>query len=192
MTITHEQDVLEMPSVFFKQKDTVDEALSLINSIDLSMVKAKLMDEDEGQGWTEDYADYAERRYRHYLCMIHLNPDGPCVPTKDIDLFWHQHILDTRAYAVDCEKLFGEFLHHYPYFGMRGEEDAQNLEDTFEETKILYAQLFGEDYCTEFKGKEISDSASCHKCSGSVKCHKCTSAPPGSPDTIQCHKCRAN
>lgn len=189
MTTTFEEDVLEMPVAFSRQSNAVEKALSLINSIDLSMVKAKLMDEEEGQGWTEDYANYAEKRYRRYLCMIHLNSDGPCVPTKDIDLFWHQHILDTRAYAADCQKIFGEFLHHFPYFGMRGDEDAKNLENTFEETKVQYAELFGEDYCAEYQGENISSSVTCHKCSGSVKCHKCTSAPPGSPDTIKCHKC---
>lgn len=191
MTTTNQQDVLEMTVAFSEQNYRVEKAMSLINSVDLSMVKAKLMDEEEGQGWDMEYANYAEKRYRRYLCMIFLNPDGPCVPTKDVDLFWHQHILDTRAYADDCQKIFGEFLHHFPYFGMRGEEDAKNLQDTFEETKIQYAQLFGDDYCSVFKSENNSNSSTCHKCSGSVTCHKCTSAPPGSPDTITCHKCKS-
>jgi hypothetical protein len=48
----------------------VDEAMADINSIDLSMVKLKLMDEEEGQGWCEEYVEHVEKRYRRYLCMI--------------------------------------------------------------------------------------------------------------------------
>lgn len=170
MTTQFEQNVLEMSITYAKQNDKIDKAMSLINSIDFSMVKAKLMDEEEGQGWDKDYTDYVEVLYKRYLCMIYVNPEGSTVPTKEIDLFWHQHILDTRAYVKDCEKIFGKFLHHFPYFGMRGEEDAQNLLDSFEETKIAYFQLFGEDYCS---GYENQESSRCHKCSS--KCHKCSS-----------------
>jgi hypothetical protein len=57
---------------------------------------------------------------------------------------WHFHILDTRAYHQDCESVFGHYLHHFPYFGMRGEEDAQNLKKSFDNTQVLYFQTFSE------------------------------------------------
>src|ERR1022692_2458665 len=107
-----EVDILEMPVADTKR---IEKPMSLINSIDLSMVKMKLMDEEEGQGWDKEYTDYVEQRYKRYLCMIYISPKGSVVPTKDIDLFWHQHILDTRAYAKDCQLIFGKFLHHFPY-----------------------------------------------------------------------------
>ena len=47
--------------------------------------------------------------------MLYLDFEAPHVPTIDIDLFWHQHILDTRAYAKDCQKVFGQFLHHFQF-----------------------------------------------------------------------------
>lgn len=146
---------------------TVEGAMAAIESLDLSMVKLKLMDKEEGQGWSQEQVDFVETRYRRYLCMVLLDPNGSVVPTKDIDLFWHQHILDTRAYAVDCDRTFGFFLHHFPYFGMRGEEDARNLQASFEETRASYSRLFGEDYCLQF------GESRCHKCSS--KCHKCQS-----------------
>jgi hypothetical protein len=162
----------------------MQQAMSLIDSVDLSMVKLKIMDKEEGQGWDEEYADYVESRYRRYLCMILLSGGkGSVVPTKEIDLFWHQHILDTRAYAADCDRVFGEFLHHFPYFGMRGEDDARNLESAFEETKATYFRLFGEEYCH-------SEAVKCHKCS-SPTCHKCANNPNCS-DTIKCTRCRSN
>ncbi len=148
----------------------IDRIMAEVNALDFTMVKQKLMDEEEGQGWCQEYTDHVEQRYRRYLGMVRANPGGSVVPTRDIDLFWHQHILDTRAYVEDCQRVFGYFLHHFPYLGMRGEEDAKELVNRFEETKVVYARIFGEDYCAEF---EDSDASRCHKCSS--KCHKCQS-----------------
>ena len=38
------------------------------------------------------------------------------VANKLVDLVWHEHILDTRVYMIDCTALFGRYLHHYPCF----------------------------------------------------------------------------
>ncbi len=61
-----------------------------------------------------------------------------------MDTMWHYHILDTRAYVRDSERVFGGYFHHYPYFGLRGDEDARRLKATFETTKELYEREFGE------------------------------------------------
>ncbi len=174
MNATLELDVLEMPITFSKK---IEKPMSLINSIDLTMVKKKLMDEEEGQGWDEEYTNYVEQRYKRYLCMIVLNENRSIVPTKNIDIFWHQHILDTRAYAKDCQTILGQFIHHFPYFGMRSDEDAQDLVDSFEETKVFYAQLFGEEYTKEFN----DENSKCHRCSS--KCVKCQG---GCTNTTKC------
>lgn len=170
---------LNLPQV---QAEKLEIGLRLVNSLNFSMVRLKLMDVDEGQGWDKDYAEYVEQRYKRYLCMLYVTRDFPIVPTGDIDLFWHQHILDTRAYAKDCEFVFGEFLHHFPYFGMRSEEDAQDLLDSFEKTKVFYERLFGEQYTKDYYG-EHSDKSKCHKCSS--RCKKCASGCGG----IQCKRC---
>ncbi|EAY29877.1 glycine-rich domain-containing protein [Microscilla marina] len=70
-----------------------------------------------------------------------------------MDQMWHYHILDTLAYHQDCEKVFGGYMHHYPYFGMRGSQDAQNLADVFEKTKDLYLELFDEEMVREDQNK---------------------------------------
>ena len=160
----------------------VEDVLGLLNSLDLTMVKRKLMDVDEGQGWDQEYVDIVEQRYLRYLCMLYLDPNGSVVPTTDIDLFWHQHILDTRAYARDCQRVFGYFVHHFPYFGMRGEEDAKDLLSSFEDTKVAYRRLFGEDYCMTVEG---ADPTNCHK--GPGNCHKCYSGP----GPMSCKTCKS-
>ncbi len=178
-----DQDTLEMP--FTIDTKQTDDAMELINTIDLSMVKMKLMDKEEGEGWDDEFASFAEKRYRRFLCLQILYPEKSIVPTKDIDTFWHQHILDTRAYANDCERVFGEFLHHFPYFGMRDEEDAQDLLDSFEESKIIYTRHFNEDLSMAYTGSDLS---ACHK--GTSVCHKCANNPSGCKDTISCKRCK--
>ena len=71
-------------------------------------------------------------------------PDQTIVPTKDIDIFWHYHILDTRKYMEDCDKIFGSYFHHFPYFGSRGKEDKANFEKTFLIAQESFKKHFGE------------------------------------------------
>ncbi|NJL09636.1 MAG: hypothetical protein HC908_03855, partial [Calothrix sp. SM1_7_51] len=66
------------------------------------------------------------------------------VPNKAVDQFWHQHILDTEKYYQDCQEVFGYFMHHFPYFGMRGENDKQALDAAFGETLTLLREQFGD------------------------------------------------
>jgi len=114
-----------------------------IDSIDFMMIKLKLEDPEEGAGWSPEYCERVEVEYRRYLALSRAYSEKPIVPSKIVDTFWHAHILDTQAYGPDCERVFGFFLHHYPYFGMRGAEDAQALGAAYDETLDLYALHFG-------------------------------------------------
>lgn len=118
-----------------------------IDRIDFTMVKLKLQEPPyEGHGWSQEQANEAEAEYKRFLALKRTYPEKDIVPHRDVDLFWHQHILDTEKYANDCEEIFGYFLHHFPYFGMNGPQDEQNLMDAFEETKQLYEDHFKMDY----------------------------------------------
>jgi hypothetical protein len=130
------------------QNTAVEDQLFIadIDNIDFSMIKLKLQDTDEGQGWSIEQCEEAEEEYKKFLALKRTYPDKEIVPNRIVDLFWHQHILDTEKYAHDCEIIFGYFLHHYPYFGMNGKQDAQNLTNAFEETKELYELHFGSIY----------------------------------------------
>lgn len=35
-------------------------------------------------------------------------PEVDIVPCRLVDEMWHRHILDTQAYAEDCERIFGD------------------------------------------------------------------------------------
>ncbi|USE39517.1 hypothetical protein [Endozoicomonas sp. SCSIO W0465] len=119
-----------------------------IAKIDFGMIKMKLKEKDEGLGWSDEQCESGELEYKRYLTMC-LKFGKGMVPNKIMDNFWHYHILDTRAYERDCNALFGGIMHHYPYFGMRGEEDSQDLKKSFYKSRDLYEQEFGEPMARE-------------------------------------------
>jgi hypothetical protein len=116
-----------------------------VEKLDFARIKHKLMVSDEDEKWTFELCELAEREYKRFLTLIKIHPKLEIVPTKLMDKFWHQHILDTVAYRRDCLEVFGYFLHHFPYFGIYGKEDQENLAKTFEKTKSLYRICFGEE-----------------------------------------------
>jgi hypothetical protein len=112
--------------------------------LDLARLHLKLRDVSEGEGWPAEVCALAELEYRRFLTLKRFFFSTSLVPNCLIDKFWHAHILDTRNYHSDCSRLFGEYLHHYPYFGKRGEFDRLELARAFQKTKDLYLGIFGE------------------------------------------------
>jgi hypothetical protein len=120
--------------------------------LDLSIVRFKLANPEEGEAWTTEQLDLAEGEYRKFLALCMAYPEEAIVPCRLVDQFWHQHILDTRAYRGDCQRLFGFFYDHYPYFGLNGPDDAANLEAAYAVTLNLYELEFGEPPMGAWKG----------------------------------------
>jgi len=115
-----------------------------IQNLDLEPIMVKIMDKEEGLGWELDFTKQVAEEYRKYLYLCLKYEDEAIVPSKTVDEFWHFHILDTLKYQEDCQNIFGYFLHHFPYFGMRGEEDKNNLNNAWETTLKLYEETFNE------------------------------------------------
>lgn len=157
---------------------TPQSAEEAIAALDLRPIKVKLMDAHSGEDWTQEYTDHVELWYRRFLLLSQRYPTKPIVVNQAIDTFWHYHILDTRKYAEDCQAVFGHFFHHFPYFGMRGEEDAKNLQQCFGDTMQLIEQEFGESLEAAFgsrwetpnrptrTGQPRFKGASCSDCGG--------------------------
>jgi hypothetical protein len=120
----------------------VEVMLAAIQSLDLESVKARVMDPKLGEGWSREYADSIERAYRTYLSMLVRHPEDILL-SKDVDEFWHTHILQTMKYHSDCEAVFGKYLHHEPHVGEVTVEDLARREAQAETTRRLYAAEFG-------------------------------------------------
>ncbi|WP_432727163.1 glycine-rich domain-containing protein [Variovorax sp. W6] len=123
---------------------TLEQTIAAIHALDLTPIKFKACRKEDGYGWSASYADQMEVAYKRYLILHARHSDLTLAPDQDVDRFWHMHILDTRKYAADCEATFGYFLHHFPYLGLRGEEDAKALEAAFLQMQRLLAEEFGE------------------------------------------------
>ncbi len=122
------------------------EDFAAIAELNLDPIKVKLMHEESGEGWTRAQADAVETDYRRFLYLMKAFPNEHAAPSVQVDTFWHYHILDTMKYAADCETVFGHFLHHFPYVGLRGEEDLEAHERLGQRMAELYEATFGEAY----------------------------------------------
>jgi hypothetical protein len=137
-------------------------AANAIMDLDLDPIKIKLMHVASGEGWSLDKADAVEQDYRRFLCLMKLYPDAEMAPLADVDTFWHYHILDTMKYAVDCQQVFGYFLHHDPHVGLEGGVGEQFRLDSGERMRAFYEATFGDAY----PGGCATDSQAIAYCAG--------------------------
>jgi hypothetical protein len=108
-----------------------------IDALDLSAIADAAA---KRHGWSSDCVQSAENEYRKFLYLLMLCPKETRIPwDDDLDLFWHEHILHTEQYAIDCQKLFGRFIHHDPSISGRpiGQTGAKI------ETAWAYYRTFG-------------------------------------------------
>lgn len=113
-----------------------------VSRLDFKRLKHKYTESSEAEMTAVEW-DAAEQEYRRFLTLKRFYPSVALVPSKQVDAVWHAHILDTRAYREDCHLVFGRFIDHYPYFGIYGEDDYQELKNAFAHTVALYEKHFG-------------------------------------------------
>lgn len=114
-----------------------------LEALDLSSVSRKMI---YSFGWHEDEIKQCERFYRNFLFLKLKYGLGVLMPPNlEIDEFWHNHILDTKKYIQDCNNIFRQYVHHYPYAGMDfssvSKEELQNA--FWSNTQKLHNQEFG-------------------------------------------------
>jgi hypothetical protein len=92
-----------------------------IDGLDLSEIKCKLTMPNEKGGfeWPEKETDEALLEYKTFLKSViphlkgEIKGERPS-PNMIADIVWHTHILFTKKYHADCERIFGHYLHHQP------------------------------------------------------------------------------
>jgi hypothetical protein len=94
----------------------------IFETLDLTDVVRTAQD---ANGWADDDAAEAELEYRRFLWLCYLH-DGPAgTLDSNADKVWHHHILNTRSYIADCDRIFGGYLHHTPAYAVTEEERQQ-------------------------------------------------------------------
>ena len=115
----------------------------MVAEIDLESVKFSLLIR---RGWRAAFCDLVEVEYKRHLSLKLWNPwlKHPIIPTEVVDIAWHEHILDTRAYVTDTEKVFGHYVHHFPYIGIGSQRSRELKTEAFHQSEELYRMTFGE------------------------------------------------
>ena len=119
-------------------------SLEEVKKLDFRKLKRHLR---KKRGWSTEHANDVEALYRRFLALKMVYRGRLICPTAEIGAFWHAHILDTRAYERDCYALFGHYVHHYPYLGMKGRGHRAAYEKAFDESRELFVEHFGIDPC---------------------------------------------
>lgn len=70
----------------------------------------------------EDVADVLAALKQYFLMCRERGSDMVSMPSKVVDVAWHEFILFTRDYEQFCRFAFGRFLHHIPAEAMGSNE----------------------------------------------------------------------
>jgi hypothetical protein len=144
-----------------KMNRTVEEA----ELVTADLMTAFRKSDDAPKDWTEAQAQMAWERYRKFLRLAARMPGGRIAPTRDIDVFWHLHMLHPVAYYRDCQRLFGRIFDHDGGFG-KGEGELPVLIGVFEETDKAWREAYGEPYLREQDLPEGGATNCWHDCQG--------------------------
>jgi len=147
----------------------VDQAVAAIQALDLEPIRLRVTDAELGEGWTREHAESVEGAYRNYLTMLVKHPKGleDIVVSKDVDEFWHTHILHTMKYTEDCKKVFGRYLHHNPDVGKRTPADIERKVAQAEKTRRLYQREF--ERAQNYEAAKSGEARNAAFCSAAVE-----------------------
>ena len=140
----------------------LNKSTDAIEKIKFGQISWKMSDSKQCSLSDDDIA-LAINEYKRFLTLKIENPTRNLAPTDLMDEVWHFHILDTKRYAEDCQRLFDRFLHHRPSYGpFESLENQRDLSESFDCMMNLYRQKYGHD--------PISMAASCHTDSDGSAC----------------------
>lgn len=130
------------------QTNTVDldKAKQYLAELDLNYISDFMCSEGYPlPRWIKSEAEQCCLLYKNFLWLNKkhfaspLSSEFDLVPTREIDEFWHNHILYTQQYMKDCYYIFGHYFHHEP---ASLSSDLEKLIRDFEQTEKLYLEEF--------------------------------------------------
>lgn len=102
----------------------------------------------------QEFLQEAVVKYHNFL-QLKTKDRLPLVPTYQIDLMWHTHILaGLEDYKKDCLRIRGEAFHHDDSLNDRAPGSKLNM--AFAETARLWRAAYGEEYFVQggmYRGK---------------------------------------
>ncbi len=141
---------MESAGVIAFESAVVDVAISV------DLLAASERSDTFPQDWSRERRERGLSRYRRWLALKQEHPNSAMAPTREIDLFWHLHMLSPVAYHRDCVANFGGLLDHDGGFG-KGEGELPILKNVFLRTARRWEARYGEPYADD--GKWAADAA---------------------------------
>lgn len=112
-----------------------------VSELNLDRFVPKLLRDQSAYFKSEAEAKAAIEEYRKMLTIVQRHPGKAVVPSKLVDLVWHEHILDTQAYKRDTLRVFGHYLDHSPSFG--GDDEKMEMVQQQMDMLHLFEMEFG-------------------------------------------------
>lgn len=97
-----------------------------------------LSDQLVSVGWSDSYKLNVIKEYEKFLCLRSSN--NKLSPSNDVDIVWHQHILNTKHYREYCNAKFGFFIDHDPTDAFDQDAKKIRLANTFNEYKTKFGE----------------------------------------------------
>ena len=93
-----------------------------------------------GKDVSREFAGRLEVEFKRYMSMIAMGQGAGMGPSRVLDMYWHQFMLDTREYKKFCSEIFGRFMDHVPSTS----ETKEDARASYVRSLETYRQMFGE------------------------------------------------
>lgn len=114
-------------------------------TVSIDLVAASYRASGFPQDWSREKRELEARRYEKFLLLAAKNRGRRATPTREIDEFWHLHMLHPQAYHDDCMRLFGCIFDHDGGFGT-GPGELPILKAAFRKFADRWEKEYGEPY----------------------------------------------
>ncbi len=123
--------------------DIQKERLDQIDKTDFSNVEKLVKKDLEAIGFSPSPAYLANGIFalKQYYAVALLDPLNEQAVSKDLDPFWHSHILFTKEYVEFCDNVFRGYVHHTP-LDNNDKSAVSKVFDLYQYTSDVYKKLF--------------------------------------------------
>src|ERR1700733_7352643 len=106
-------------------KTSIDAAVRTASTLNFGVLSYFLSEYDAGPRLIRPYVNDAICLYRKFLAIKIVHWRQRLIPSDPVDEVWHSHLLMTKKYRQDCQRLFGQYLDHDPMYGSRSWQELQ-------------------------------------------------------------------
>ncbi|CAG8440388.1 797_t:CDS:2, partial [Scutellospora calospora] len=119
-------------------EDSLPFSIELVNAV---IHQRRFIDDMVFNQSVNEYANQSKaiNRYKKFLILIKSNRKN-LVPTKDIDLCWHTHMLYAPHYRCFTKKYLGKIMNY------DNKISESILSENFDETSNIWREKFNESY----------------------------------------------